>query len=367
MSLYGPQNLGASISEFAIADDGQDEAIRSHERGSSEPTVLIAGLNWNSTNNTIIQAADGASALVSPGTHADAILTRKASSWQYLLDARYPQLNAGGTVKLEADLDCGAQKLTNLGPSTLATSAARRTDVVLKDGGNDFTADQSMGGNKLTNVGTPTAAGDAATKAYVDSGGAASTEQFVHAGILGGANYLLTEHPSGDGGTVTESFIETAKPPRELSLSIFGSVVQSDNNSRQGRVQMQLELQYIPPFSDPGGAMLHGLGSVEFFDFYGTADQNNYVTELLGKVQATTRFGGLRWQMNQYRVSNDVTLLPFRLSVEFFHNNYNGGSYTNASGLLIYIENTSTPLHKLTESDSTSGTGQLVLNVTGWD
>lgn len=48
------------------------------------------------------------------------------------------------------------------------TTDLNESDVIFKDGRNDFTADQSMGGFALTDLDDPTNNQDAATKAYVD-------------------------------------------------------------------------------------------------------------------------------------------------------------------------------------------------------
>lgn len=367
MTLYAQQNLGASISELAITDDQQDEAIRSHERGATVPTVLVPGLVWISTSNPAIQAADLSSALVSPASHAEAALLRRSSDWLYLMDTRHPQLNAGGTVKLTQNLDCGTKALTNLGPSTGGTNAARRVDVLLKDGTNPATANISMGGNRLTNLGAPSAATDAVRKQDLDAAGSISSQQFVHAGSITDPTYLLTHHPLGDGATIIRSFIQTTRKPRVLDISMFGSAVRSDNNDRQGWVEAQLRLSYAPPVSDPGGPFRHGLGYIRFNQFPSSGPDGTAFTGLLGVHGDTPRFGGVRWKMNQYIGSVGSSLLKFRLSVEWFHGNYTEGPYVNASGLLIYIEDNNPPLHKLTFSNSTSGTGQLILNVLGWD
>lgn len=168
MTAYANIIVGANLSGFATAINTQNEAIRTHERGSAVPSVLAAGLVWHSLDPVTL----GNLGLTIP----EALLIRTISnSWGFLLDPRHAQINAGGTVAMGADLPMrdGAgnrHKITGLKAGTAGDDATRMDQQILRDGSQAFTADQSMGGFRLTNLAAPTDANDAARLADLSSG-----------------------------------------------------------------------------------------------------------------------------------------------------------------------------------------------------
>ena len=107
MGLWAPQALGSSISAMAVADDGQDEAIRSHERGPTAPTSKPTGLLWNSTDTSTLTGAGLPS--------GDGMLRWNGSAWTGLMDLTQKQVNAGGTIAYAANQPMGGFIHTGLG------------------------------------------------------------------------------------------------------------------------------------------------------------------------------------------------------------------------------------------------------------
>ncbi|MFZ2875481.1 MAG: hypothetical protein WAZ94_13490 [Phycisphaerales bacterium] len=161
MSIYEQQDLGDNLSQVVQFDDDQDEAVRSHERGSTEPTIKPAGLLWCSTNTTIIGTAGG-------GSLTEAFLWYSGSAWKFVLDPNQKAINAGGTVAFAADQAMGSHKLTGLSAGSASGHSVRYEQVMLLSGANAMAADLDMGGHKVTDLAAPAAASDAARKQDVD-------------------------------------------------------------------------------------------------------------------------------------------------------------------------------------------------------
>lgn len=150
MTIYQATNLGENLSQFAVGDDAQDQAIIAHQAGSVEPTIKPHGTLWLRTDYP---------------TYGEALLYRTVGgAWSMLADPDYAALNAGGTVPLAADLPCGGQKLTGLAAGSAAGHSVRYEQAVLVSGANPLAANLNMGGFRLTGVGIPTAATDAARR-----------------------------------------------------------------------------------------------------------------------------------------------------------------------------------------------------------
>lgn len=166
MTVYAQQNLGSNVSTFAATDDSQDEAIRSHERGSVAPTVKPNGLVWFSTDSATLAGAGFG------GGVSEAALRWDGSDWVGLLDVAEKALNAGGTVVWEADQDAGGFVLGGLADGAAVDEAATVGQTMLLDGSNAMTADLPMGGNLITGLADGVADDDAATVGQLPVNGA---------------------------------------------------------------------------------------------------------------------------------------------------------------------------------------------------
>lgn len=166
MAVYGQQNLGSNLSTFAGTDDAQDEAIRSHERGSVAPTIKPNGLVWFSTDATSITGAGFG------GGVSEAALRWDGSDWVGLMDLAEKALNAGGTVAWEADQDADGHMLVGLIPGTDPDHSAAVGQVLLLDGSNPMAGDLDMDGNLITGLADGVADDDAATVGQLPVNGA---------------------------------------------------------------------------------------------------------------------------------------------------------------------------------------------------
>jgi len=152
-----------NLSQFVSLLQTQDEAIRTHERGSAEPAVKPEGLIWQSTDLPLLTAA-GFSGV------AEGLLRYNAatSSWAAFADTRQIQINAGGTVPFSANQSMGSNKITSLAAGTGIADSVRYDQVILRDGTNAMTADLSLGGMKIINLQDGSQPTDAATKGQLD-------------------------------------------------------------------------------------------------------------------------------------------------------------------------------------------------------
>jgi len=160
MTLYAVTVLGSNLSQFAAGDDAQDEAIRSLERGSSEPTVKVAGLLHNTTGGTVLTG-------LSSGL-GEALARWNGSAWTLFADPTKACINNGGTIAYAANQPMGSHKLTGLAAGSTAGDSVRYEQVVLTSGANAMAADLDLGTHKIINVVDPTSNQHAATKKYVD-------------------------------------------------------------------------------------------------------------------------------------------------------------------------------------------------------
>jgi hypothetical protein len=103
---------------------------------------------------------------VDNNANVDGVLTLPAQATD-----RATQINSSGEVESSAvtSTELGHLSGVTSGIQSQINSKANTTDVVLRDGSQDFNADQSMGGFKLTNLAAPTNDNDAARKADVDA------------------------------------------------------------------------------------------------------------------------------------------------------------------------------------------------------
>lgn len=205
MTIWAPQNLGDNISEMALADDAQDEAIRSCERGSTEPTLATRpnGCLWLCTNSTILTG-------LGFGSVAEMLLRWDGSNWKPIADVAAPALNAAGTVVPTADLSLGSHKITSLAAGSASTDAARVGQVVLLDGSAAMAANLDLASHEVKNVAAPTTGGSATNKTYVDAA--------VLAVQPAGGSVALT----GSLSALTAS-VELGFDPAEIVVSVSAS------------------------------------------------------------------------------------------------------------------------------------------------
>lgn len=201
MSIYQATNLGSNLSQFAVNDDAQDQAIMAHQRGTTTPVVAPLGSFWHRTNHP---------------TFGECIQVLMGTGWQELLDPEHMALNAGGTVPLEADLDAGGFKIIDLDPATQAGEAATYDQVLLLDGSNPMAADMDMGGFRITNLDAPVDDNDAARK--VDLAGV----RFFR--TTGGGSDRIDSGPLPTTTTFIERINETPFVPEKVIITIKGNL-----------------------------------------------------------------------------------------------------------------------------------------------
>ena len=147
MAIYALTSLGSNLSALVTNIQAQQDSIRSLERGTVTPNVLVTGLLFNRTDRVVI---------------GEAIERYNGSAWTLLLDPEHAQLNAGGTVVPTVNLPMGGFKITGLAPATANGDAARYEQVLHRNGALAATGTLNMGGQKISSLGAPIVNGDAA-------------------------------------------------------------------------------------------------------------------------------------------------------------------------------------------------------------
>lgn len=181
MSVYSQVGFGTNLSAYVTAVEAQHEAMRSLERGTTEPPIMVHGMLWHRTDYP---------------TLGNAILWRKPDdTWQFLIDPDHGQINAGGTV--------------------------------------DFAANQSMDGFKLTDLGAPTTNGDAAR--YEDAYATAQGRQFFRTLATTPAAVVQTD------AAPTTTFNSLGYVPRKVSLRLYGDVIKESDASVPGTIDQVIE------------------------------------------------------------------------------------------------------------------------------
>lgn len=142
MSVYVQIITANNLSTLGTQIDDAFEAVRSFERGTTTPGVLIAGAVWEKTNYAWAAGNDSAWLRYTGSAHA------------LLLDPRSPQINAGGTVPMAADLAMGTHKITGLADGVAGTDAVNVAQVqaISEEA---WTGNHDAGGFLLTDLGSP--------------------------------------------------------------------------------------------------------------------------------------------------------------------------------------------------------------------
>jgi hypothetical protein len=153
MGLYSLLTTGVNLSQLITQLELRHQAMRSHERGTSTPTVLEIGALWERTDYPTI---------------GNALMRYNGSSYAFLLDPDFGQINAGGTVPYAANQAMGSNKFTGLAAGSGAGDSVRYEQVLLLSGGT-MTGMINTGGNRVTNLPGPADGTDAARAFYVDA------------------------------------------------------------------------------------------------------------------------------------------------------------------------------------------------------
>lgn len=219
MATYSEPQLGGSLSSVVVGLNSQHAAMRTHERGNTEPTLKVAGLLWLCTDTTRLAAAG-----LPSGGGAEGLLRWDGSTWTPVADVKQKQLNAAGTVTPSANQPMGGYVHTGLGAGASAGQSVRYEQVLLVSGANALAANLSAGGNKITNLAAPTAGTDAARLQDI-----ASVPMYWNNNrdVAGTGKPVKVRTGSGD----TTNYIECGFVPRRIMLRLHGRVRKISDNS----------------------------------------------------------------------------------------------------------------------------------------
>jgi hypothetical protein len=214
MSIYSVIVTSTNLSAMIAAMTAQDEAMRSLERGSTAPGVLVTGLLYNKTDYAWAGGSD------------DAIMRYDGAAFTLLMDPRSAQICAGGTVAMAADLPMGGFKITGMDDGVASTDGATVGQMQAIAAG-AWIADHDAGGYLLKNLGSPfSQTSDAVAARYDDTW---QTTHGLHRYI--DAPAFDTVYGSGVttgngvvGGKRTDPTTAVNFCPRHLHLMLSGAV-----------------------------------------------------------------------------------------------------------------------------------------------
>jgi hypothetical protein len=207
MAIWTSQTIGTNLSQIVEADDAQDSAIRSFERGSTEPGTKLAGQFWACQNSSTLSTLTASQV---GGPWDEAIVRWSGSAWTLLADPDHPCLNAGGTVKMTASLDANNNKIINMAAGSADGDSARTAEVLYRNGSFDFRDQFTM----------QTAADVSGTYQIIEAGtGKAFTPRRLDI-LLFGAVTLQVGGTSV--GTLGETFITTRRSEGNVGGSYAG-------------------------------------------------------------------------------------------------------------------------------------------------
>lgn len=228
MSLWQAQNLGANLSQIVAADDAQDIAILSCQRGITQPSGDGAPLGnlWANSNGA------------AHGFVGDALMYKRPDGTYYvLIDPAHAVLNAGGTVLPTADIPFNSKKITGLAAGTANGHAVRYQQVLkVSESTGALLADLDAGAFKVTNLAAP--AGDAHAARRQDTF-RSSHGRFVYNATCAQENASTPDTTSevcAELGSGIVSFV-----PRFSRLRLFGDVRLQSDNSVVGNIAAAVE------------------------------------------------------------------------------------------------------------------------------
>lgn len=221
MTVYAHQNLGDSLSAIVSFDDSQDEAIRSFERGNTEPVIKPVGLLWWCTNATILSNAG------TPAGLTEAWLRWGGAAWAFYAPIT-PLLAASGAVPLTGTLNANGQKISSLLAGAAAGDAIRKDQALLRDGSQAMTAPLPMGSQKITSLAAGEADTDAVNVSQVASLLDGTVQQLAHFRTLGQETRIDSGWTPGT-TTFVQKINETAFVPEGCRLLIKAQLQDADD------------------------------------------------------------------------------------------------------------------------------------------
>ncbi len=147
MSVYVEIVTANNLSTYSTQIDDAFEAVRSFERGTVTPGVLVTGAIWEKTDYAW---AGGA---------GSAWMRYNGSSHVLFADPRSPLISAAGTIPMAADLPMGGNKITGLADGTASGHAATVGQMSTLAAA-AWTANHDANGKLLINLGAPTTGGN---------------------------------------------------------------------------------------------------------------------------------------------------------------------------------------------------------------
>lgn len=157
MGVYQNLTTGVNLSQMITQIELRNEAMRSHERGTTTPPNPVAGGLWVRTDYPTI---------------GESIVYRTAGGvFTLLMDPDFAQINAGGTVPFAANQGMGGFKLTGLAAGTGNGDSVRFEQPLMRAGGQMTlnTGVIDMNNSPITGLPGPTDGLHAARKFYVDA------------------------------------------------------------------------------------------------------------------------------------------------------------------------------------------------------
>ena len=244
MTIYQQIPGGEVLSALVARINEQQDAIRTCERGSVEPTSKPIGLLWWCTNATILSG-------VTPTLHAgisEALLVWTGTAWKFLLDAEHAPLLRSGENSPIADIPFAGFKVTGLGDGASSGHSVHYGQVVLRSGANAWTGSQNAGGNRITNLAAPVDPGDAARKGDIPTGSGQTW--------FGGNRHLTHEVKYLDENAGLPSDYDTVCgfKPRHLRIRLEGRFRRQDNNSIEALAQTVVQVDRYDADSTGGFA-----------------------------------------------------------------------------------------------------------------
>jgi hypothetical protein len=286
VTTYLETSLGVNLSQLVQKIDAQNEAIRSYERGSTEPTVKPIGLLWDCTDGTRISGLGLAGV-------TEAVLRWTGSAWTIHAVVSAPALSADGKVPASANIPMGTKIFTGLGAGSDVGHSVRYEQTMLLSGVNAMGADLNMGTHKIVNVVDPTNPQEAATKAYVDTKG--GNAFFQSTGASGSETPIDSGQIYGDPDSSYIERVQKATFPAEFATLLFkgqiypraGASPLSDN----WHARLEIPRVRVPASADNGGVFRAWVGKMSndgttWTDVYATWDITTGGASTLGDTPA---------------------------------------------------------------------------------